>query len=54
MAQNLQVRATFKDNVDTSVEHEMLVFCMGSSTIEMQYDDDASFQPTSVSVMEVV
>ena len=54
VAQNLQVRATFKDNVDTTVEHEMLVFCLGSSTIEMQYDDDASFQPTSVSVMEVV
>ena len=54
VAQNLQVRATFKDNADAGVEHEMLVFCLGSSTIEMQYDDDASFQPTSVSVMEVV
>jgi hypothetical protein len=54
VAQNLQVRATFKDHADAGVEHEMLVFCLGSSTIEMQYDDDASFQPTSVSVMEVV
>eukprot|EP01045_Picozoa_sp_COSAG04_P053004 COSAG04_NODE_22900_length_347_cov_0.895161_1_plen_54_part_10 len=45
VAQNLQVRATFKYNVDAGVEHEMLVFCLGSSTIEMQYDDDASPPP---------
>ena len=54
VAQNLLVAATFKGNADVTVEHERLVFCLGSSTIEMQYDDDASFQPTSVSVMEVV
>ena len=35
-------------------EREMLVFCLGTSVIEAQYDDDASFQPTAVSVQEVV
>jgi len=54
VAQNLQVRATFKDAVEAGKNREMLVFCLGSSVIEMQYDDDASFQPTSVSVQEVV
>jgi hypothetical protein len=54
VAQNLQVRATFKDTVEADKNREMLVFCLGSSVIEMQYDDDASFQPTSVSVQEVV
>ena len=54
VAQNLLVRAAFKDNVEAGKNREMLVFCLGSSVIEMQYDDDASFQPTSVSVMEVV
>ena len=33
---------------------EMLIFCLGTSVIEAQYDDDASFQPTAVSVQEVV
>ena len=54
VAQNLQVRATFKGDVEAGKNREMLVFCLGSSVIEMQYDDDASFQPTSVSVQEVV
>jgi hypothetical protein len=43
-----------KGNVEAAKNREMLVFCLGSSVIEMQYDDDASFQPTAVSVQEVV
>jgi hypothetical protein len=54
VAQNLLVRATFAGNVEAAKNREMCVFCLGSSVIEMQYDDDASFQPTSVSVQEVV
>ena len=54
VSQNLQIRCSFKGNVEAGKNREMLVFCLGSSVIEMQYDDDASFQPTAVSVQEVV
>ena len=54
VSQNLQIRCSFKGNVEAAKNREMLVFCLGSSVIEMQYDDDASFQPTAVSVQEVV
>ena len=55
VAQNLQVRASFSACAGKDGdEREMLVFCLGTSVIECQYDDDASFQPTSVSVQEVV
>ena len=53
VAQNLQVRATMKDKGEAG-DCEMLIFCLGTSVIEAQYDDDASFQPTAVSVQEVV
>ena len=55
VAQNLQVRASFSACAGKDGdEREMLVFCLGTSVIEAQYDDDASFQPTAVSVQEVV
>eukprot|EP01049_Picozoa_sp_SAG25_P009502 SAG25_NODE_946_length_4635_cov_4.212963_3_plen_566_part_00 len=52
VSQNLTVRAQFSDVV--SAETDMLIWCIGTNVVEATYDDDASFQPTSVSVQEVV
>ena len=52
MAQNLTVRADFKNvgGHGTSANCVMNVFCVGTMVWENVYDDDGSFQPTSVSV----
>jgi hypothetical protein len=52
VSQNLTVRAQFSDVV--SAETDMLIWCIGTNVVEATYDDDASFQPTSVSVQEVI
>jgi hypothetical protein len=56
VAQNLTVRADFKNvgNAGTSANCVMNVFCVGTMVWENVYDDDGSFQPTSVSVQEVI
>ena len=56
VAQNLTVRADFKNvgNTGTSANCVMNVFCVGTMVWENVYDDEASFQPTSVSVQEVI
>ena len=51
-AQNLTVRAQFSAQVAADVD--LLVWCIGTNVVESTYDDDASFQPTSVSVQEVI
>jgi hypothetical protein len=52
VSQNLTVRASFTGPVAANTD--MQVFCIGTNVVEMTYDDDASFQPTSVSVQEVI
>jgi hypothetical protein len=52
VSQNLTVRAQFSGAV--SAETDMLIWCIGTNVVEATYDDDASFQPTSVSVQEVI
>ena len=54
MAQNLSVKTSFLGTGTQSDDCVMNVFCIGTNVIESVYDDDASFQPTSVSVQEVV
>ena len=54
VAQNLTVKTSFLGTGTQSDDCVMNVFCIGTNVIEAVYDDDASFQPTSVSVQEVV
>ena len=54
VAQNLSVKTSFLGTGTQSDDCVMNVFCIGTNVIEAVYDDDASFQPTSVSVQEVV
>ena len=37
-----------------AADTELCVYCIGTNVLEATYDDDASFQPTSVSVQEVI
>ena len=52
VSQNLTIRYGLKGIPDADTE--LCVYCIGTNVIEATYDDDASFQPTSVSVQEVV
>jgi hypothetical protein len=52
VAQNLTVRYALK--AVPPADTELCVYCIGTNVLEATYDDDASFQPTSVSVQEVI
>ena len=52
VAQNLTIRYGLK--ADPAADTELCVYCIGTNVLEATYDDDASFQPTSVSVQEVI
>ena len=52
VAQNLTVRYSLHN--DPADNTELCVYCIGTNVLEATYDDDASFQPTSVSVQEVI
>ena len=52
VAQNLSIRYGLK--ADPAADTELCVYCIGTNVLEATYDDDASFQPTSVSVQEVI
>jgi hypothetical protein len=52
VAQNLTIRYGLK--ADPVADTELCVYCIGTNVLEATYDDDASFQPTSVSVQEVI
>jgi|EP01043_Picozoa_sp_COSAG02_P069546 hypothetical protein len=52
VAQNLTVRYALQGN--PAADTELCVYCIGTNVLEATYDDDASFQPTSVSVQEVI
>ena len=48
------MRAILVSSATTADDTELCVYCIGTNVLEATYDDDASFQPTSVSVQEVI